>query len=104
MRLLSHLFQIPDTHCAHLTVHEPLKFQLSNAKLAVLFGQTPAGLSKVDLSSPHYTHVLRRLPQLQFVCTLQLEVLKTPERKTGCFFFYFNLVPYLSPVLDANEW
>lgn len=66
--------------CAHLTVHESLQLQLSNAKLAVLFGQTPAGLGKVDLCSPHHTHILWGLAQLQLVCPLQLEILKTPEK------------------------
>lgn len=81
--------------CAHLTVHESLKLQLSNAKLAVLLGQTPAGLGKVDLGSPHHTHILWRLTQLQLVCPLQLEVLKTPDGKRRCFLFFLNRVPYL---------
>lgn len=67
--------------CAHLAVHESLQLQLSDTKLAVLFSQTPAGLGKVDLGSPHHTHILWGLTQLQFVRTLQLEVLKTPGEK-----------------------
>lgn len=66
---------------AYLTVHKSLQLQLGNAELAVLFSQTPAGLSKVDLCSPHHAHVLWGLTQLQLVCPLQLKVLKTPERE-----------------------
>lgn len=84
--------------CAHLTVHESLKLQLSNAKLAVLLGQTPSGLSKVDLSSPHHTHILRRLTQLQLVCPLQLEVLKAPETKRRCLFLSHD------PYLQWRKW
>lgn len=66
---------------AHLTVHEPLQLQLSDAELPVLFGQTPAGLGEIDLRPSHHAHILWRLTQLQLVCPLQLEVLETPERK-----------------------
>lgn len=72
---------------AYLAVHESLQLELSNAKLAVLFSQTPASLCKVDLCPPHHTHVLRRLPQLQLVCPLQLKILKTSEREIS-----FNLI------------
>ena len=73
---------------AHLAVHESLQLQLSDAKLPVLFSQTPAGLSKVELGSPHHTHVLWGLTQLQLVCTLQLEVLKTPGGQKDNVLFY----------------
>lgn len=75
----------------HLTVHKSLQLQLSDAELSVLFGQTPAGLSKVDLRPPHHTHILWGLTQLQLVRPLQLEVLKAPERKR----FILTPVPYL---------
>lgn len=52
------------TYCAHLTVHESLELQLGNSKLTVLFSQAPAGLGKVDLSSPHHAHILGGLTQL----------------------------------------
>lgn len=65
----------------HLTVHESLQLQLGDAKLAVLLGQTPARLREVDLGSPRHADVLWGLTQLQLVRPLQLEVLKTPERK-----------------------
>lgn len=87
--------------CAHLTVHESLKLQLSNAKLAVLLGQTPAGLGKADLGSPHHTHILWRLTQLQLVCPLQLEVLKTPDGKRRCWFFLESCA--ISSASDASE-
>lgn len=45
---------------AHLAVHKSLQLQLSDTELSVLFCQTPAGLCKVDLCSPHYTHILGR--------------------------------------------
>lgn len=65
----------------YFAVHESLQLQLSDAKLAVLLSQAPAGLGKVDLCSPHHAHILRRLSQLQLVCPLQLEVLETSDKK-----------------------
>lgn len=84
---------------AHLTVHESLKLQLSNAKLAIFFSQTPAGLGKVDLSSPHHTHILWRLTQLQLVGPLQLEVLKAPDREDK---MSICEICTLSSILDAG--
>lgn len=71
--------------CPHLTVHEPLELQFSNSKLTVLFGQAPAGLGKVDLSSPHDAHVFGWLTQFQLVSPLQLKVLKAPEGEGICY-------------------
>lgn len=98
---MSQLGLFPDGHSCllcppHLAVHESLQLQLSDAKLAVLFGQTPAGLSKVDLRSPHHAHVLWRLTQLQLVCTLQLEVLETPGGEKVYVFFFFTSAPTTS--------
>lgn len=66
---------------SYFAVHESLELQLSDAKLAVLLSQAPAGLGKVDLCSPHHAHVLWGFSQLQLVCPLQLEVLETSGKK-----------------------
>lgn len=71
----------PERTEAHLAVHEPLQLQLRDAQLAVLLRQAPARLGEVDLRAPHHAHVFRRLPQLQLIGPLQLEVLKTPGRR-----------------------
>lgn len=71
---------------ADLTVHKPLQLQLSNAKLSILFRQTPASLSEVDLRPPHHANVLWRLTQLQLVGSLQLEILKAPGQKNVNFY------------------
>lgn len=65
----------------YFAVHESLELQLSDAKLAVLLSQTPAGLGKVDLRSPHHAHVLGRFSQFQLVRPLQLEVLEASKKK-----------------------
>lgn len=70
----------------YFAVHESLELQLSDAKLAVLLSQTPAGLGKVDLCSPHHAHILWRFSQLQLVRPLQLEVLEASEKETRFIF------------------
>lgn len=79
------------SHClfTYFAVHESLELQLGDAKLAVLLSQAPAGLGKVDLRSPHHTHVLWRFSQLQLVCPLQLEVLETSDKKKNGEEVYF---------------
>lgn len=90
---ISHCSLIPDEPCcAHLAVHEPLELQLGDSELTVLFGQAPAGLGKVDLSSPHHAHVLGGLTKFKLVRPLQLEVLKAPEEAGMCYRVAFSVL------------
>lgn len=78
----------------YLAVHEPLQFKLSYPQLSIFFRETPAGLSEVDLSSTYNANVFWGFPQLQFVCPLQLKVLKTPEREQRTLIYLNILILY----------
>lgn len=88
---------------AYFAVHESLELQLSDAKLAVLLSQAPAGLGKVDLCSPHHAHILGRFSQLQLVCPLQLEVLETSDKKKRRRGLFLNSSVTFFAACDADE-